>query len=212
MSVTECNGIIEEAFKDSYYNLEDIKTMSMGSNLMVCPYDAMWYFKVLKADATLFHLFANTDKIQRKFTNLDFKSEESSQTLLCKLMLKSEIGDGFAYVIRLQNLPIGMLWLDSPKYNEWAYNLRIWTINFFIFQEYEHKGIMYNALIRVLRQLKNMGVPRIYALVEPENSSCINLLNKGLFYEVENLYFSNKNPNEAKPIVFMIDLTRLTFK
>lgn len=203
-------GVKQEPFKHSYYRLEDIKSMRMGESLMIAPYDAGWLLQA--PDSQVLPLFANSEKIRRFLPGLGFETEESCRKQLEAICIKTEGGLGFTYFVRLQNFPIGMITVNSPIYNEKTMNLRIWSIDFFITEQYEHKGLMFNALARVLNQLKGMGIQRVHALVDVENTSCIRLL-KGLFKEeIDNTHFASRNPGDAKPRVFVIDLSTINFQ
>lgn len=203
------SNIEQEPPRDSYYKLADIKVMQMGS-LMLCPYDAKWYFQA--PDASLLPLIANTEKIKKHLPGLNFNTEESCKKQLEKYMLQTEKGYGFTYVIRAQNCPIGMLFIESPKYNDVVLKLRIWTISFFIIDAYEHNGIMYKSIIRIMNLLNNIGVHNIYAIVDPTNVASIRLLDKCMFTETDNSYFWNKYPNGDKPLVFKVNLPSISFQ
>ncbi len=192
----------EEPVETSYYNLEDIKVMKMG-DFMICPYDAGWYFQV--PDAKILTKFANTDKIRRFLPGLDFSTEKKSKKTLESLFLRAELDMGFTHVIRYNNFPIGMISINSPSYNKMFMHLHVWSIDLFIVDMFEHKGIMYNALLKVLNQLKGMGAQYIYAFVDATNTSSLKLLGNGLFQEVDNCLGVN-------PRIFMIDLKKTRFE
>ena len=197
-------SIFQEPQKDSYYNLEDVKTMRMG-DYMICPYDAMWYFQA--PDSSIIPTLANTEEIRRYLPGLNFETEESCKKTLEACLMKTEAGLGITYVIRNQNYPIGMIMLNSPKYNEKVINLRIWTVDFFITKMFEHKGIMYKSLHKVLNQIKGMDVNYLYATLDKSNTSCKNLLGNGFFTEIDNSHFYNKEAVEEKPLVYRINLS-----
>jgi RimJ/RimL family protein N-acetyltransferase len=204
------SGIKQEPIRQSYYRLEDIKSMRMGESLMIVPYDAGWLLQT--PDYKILPLFANSEKIRRFLPGLGFETEESCRKKLEAICVKTEAGLGFTYFIREQGVPIGMITVDSPLYNAKAMNLRIWSVDFFIIEHCEHQGYMFNALARVLNQLKGMGIQRVHALVDVQNTSCIRLL-KGLFQqEIDNTHFASRNPGDAKPRVFVIDLSTINFQ
>lgn len=203
------SGITQEPIRQSYYRLEDIQHIRMGESLMIAPYDAGW---MDAPDPEFLPLFANSAKIRKFLPGLGFETKESCRKKLDAIYMKTEAGLGFTYFIRMQGYPIGMITVNSPLYNAETMNLRIWSIDFFITEQYEHKGLMFNALARVLNQLKSMEIQRVHALVDVENTSCIRLL-KGLFQqEIDNTHFSSRNPGDAKPRVFVIDLSTINFQ
>lgn len=205
--------VVEEPKQLSYYQTKGIKSMSMGRNLMISPYDAMWYYEFLDTDSKLLPLFANSNAIRKYLPGLNFSNPESTKKTLLGHILRTEKGFGFSYFIRINNAPIGMILVNSPLYNGHSnvLNLNIWTIDFFIAEAFEHKGIMYAALLRVLNQLKNMKVTKIYCMVDSANISCINLINQGLFEEVDNGGFHDRNNPMNIPMLFGIDLSTIKF-
>ena len=195
--------------RSHFYELEYIKYRSMGEELMLAPYDAQYYFQF--PDAKILPALANTKKICRFLPNLGFTDEEATKKRLEGYLLKTENQLGVTYVIRLKNFPIGMIFVNTPLYNKKSIGKAIWTIDFFISEQFEHKGIVYNAVLRVLDEMKNaMGAKIVYALVDQANSDCINLIGKGLFERIDVEGFKNVN-NGIPPLVYMIDIEHTNF-
>ncbi len=203
------SNIIEDHRK-SFYRLGDIRHRSMGGDLMLSPYDAEAFFTY--PDATVLPLLANTDKINRFLPGLGFSDETTTKKRLEGFMYKAEKQLGVTYVIRGSNVPIGMVIVNSPLYNSHAINLSIWTIDFYIAEAFEHKGIMYQSIIRVLNEMKTaMDASVVYALVDRDNIDCRKLLGNGLFEQVDNTGFNNSDTSKEPPLVFMIDLSKINF-
>lgn len=200
----ENKDIIQEQQKSSYFKLEDIKVMKLNDELMICPYDAMWYFEA--PDAKILPQMAESADIKKYLPGLELSTEEECKKTLQGFMMAPEQGIGFTHVIRYQNFPIGMIIVNSPKYNEKVLNLRIWTCDFFITSMFARQGIMTMCLNKVMRQLMGMQVNFLYAVVEPSNRPCIGLLHKCAFTEIDNSHFHNKNHGEADPLVYRINL------
>ncbi|MBQ4291284.1 MAG: hypothetical protein II752_00905 [Muribaculaceae bacterium] len=204
------NGIVEEIEKNDYYKTEDIKTEKFsGGNYSISPYDYFCHEQV--PDASIIPIFANTERIKKYLPGLNFSDEINTKKTLKSFLLKTELGMGFVYIIRQVGLPVGMILVHSPKYNKLVLNLRVWSVDFFVFEAAEHIGLMYNALIRVLRQLKNMGASRVYALVDGENIECINLIGNGMFKQVDNTNFQNTSGG-SKPLVYCMNLEKIRFE
>ena len=203
--------IIDEPENPPYYKTEDIRLMKVGDNFAIAPYDAGWYFEA--PDEKILPIIANTDRIKKYLPGLNFSDEASTKKTLGSLILSTEAGWGFSYILRFQNLPIGAIIVHSPLYNnnDLGQNIRhnIWTIDFFISEIYEGKGIMFQSLCRVLNQLKGMGIPRVYALVDDSNERCLRFV-KNIFDEVETINITNKNTNQ-KPRVFVAEISRINF-
>lgn len=203
------NSIVQDSRK-SFYALEDIKPMSIGESWQVAPYDAFWYFQV--PDAAILPSLTNTTKIKKFLPGLGFDDEKSAKKKLEGLMLKVEAQMGVTYVIRNQNIPMGMIFVNSPLYNKQTINLSVWTVDFFISEMVEHKGVMFQSLIRVLNAMKvSMEAKNVYALVDENNADCIKLLGNGLFTKVDNTGFADNATGSKKPLVYMIDLTKIRF-
>lgn len=203
---------IKDDQRSTFYNLEDIKTRSMGPELMLTPYDGFFLMKFGDADAQSLTMLAKSEKIQRFLPGLGFTDKETTKKRLMSYILKTESQLGVTYIIRGSNFPIGMIFVNSPMYNKKTMNLAVWTIDFFIADFFEHKGIMYRSIIRVLNEMKNaMGAKEVYAIVDRNNADCINVIGNGLFHQEDNNGFHDGRGGED-PLVYMIDLSHINFK
>lgn len=205
-------SIIEEPYKEAYYNLEDIRLMKIGENFSIAPYDFVWFSQV--PDDKIFPIIANTERIRKFLPGLNFSDEKKSKETLKAFVLSPELGMGFTYILRLENIPIGLICVHSPIYNnnDFGTNIHknIWTVDFFISEMYEGNGIMFQSLCRVLNQLKGMGVPRIYALVDDTNTRCLQFI-QNLFDEIEDCNIKNQYTNQAAHI-FVAELSLISFQ
>lgn len=204
-------SVFEEDNRTSFFKLDNICLRKMGGDFCVAPYDAFWWTEA--PDADVLPLIANTPEIKRYLPGMNFLDTEQSKKSLQGYLLQPEAQIGVVYVIRQSNFPIGMIFVHTPKYNKQVLGLKIWSIDFFIASMFEHKGIMKHSLIRVMDQMKSaMGASKVYAFTEPDNKSCINLLKGFNFQEIENTgYIKNPNNPKNKPLVFMIDLSKIKF-
>lgn len=202
-------GFVEDN-RSHFYELEDIKYRSMGAGFMLAPLDGETLIET--PDAKLLPFFANSEKINRFLPGLGFEDEKSTKKQLLGYVFKTENQLGITYVIRGQGIPIGMIFVHSPLYNKTVTNLAIWTIDFFITEAFEHKGIMRTSLIRALSELKSIiGGQTIYALVDRNNTDCINLIGKGIFQQTDNFGFRS-SINGEPPLVYMFDLAKTRFE
>ena len=200
---------IVEDHRTAFYELENIKYRSMGSDLMLAPYDFNFYLEA--PDAKILPTLTNTDRIHRFLPGLGFDDEESTKNHLKGYLFQTENQLGVAYFIRLKNIPIGLVHVDTPLYNKKVIGKAIWTISFFIAEPFENQGIMYNAVLRVLNEMKNaMNAKVVYALVDQDNKDCISFLGKGLFKRVSSDGFLN-NSGVLPPFVYMIDIEHMQF-
>ena len=208
-SHTSTNMKFIEDHRTTFYELEDIKYRSMGGDLMLAPYDFNFYLKA--PDAKILPTLTNTDRIHRFLPGLGFDDEEYAKNHLKGYILQTENQLGVAYFIRLKNIPIGLVHVDTPLYNKKVIGKAIWTIDFFIAEQFENQGIMYNAVVRVLNEMKNaMNAKVVYALVDQDNNDCISFLGKGLFKRVSSDGFKNNNGG-LPPFVYMIDIEHMQF-
>lgn len=193
------------------FDISDLVQISCGAGFVLCPYDYGWLIEA--PDAKIFNMLANTDKIKKYLPGLDFSTEEKANKTLLSLLVRTEAQMGFTYIIRQNNIPIGLINVDTPLYNKSFLGIKIWTIDFFILPEFEHQHIMFNTLLRLLDLLKTrIGVEKIHALVDPQNSECLNLISNGLFVEINNSGFVNKVSKGNIPRVFEMDLTKVKFQ
>ena len=203
---------IEECDSPLSFSLSNVKSIDMGG-LKLVPYDAYWYFSV--PDATVLNLLANTDKLKEFMPGVDFSTEEKAKKALEGYMLRTEQGLGITYVIRNQNIPVGMIFVNTPKYNKIALNLNIWTVDFFAMKSIEHKKIMFNCLCQILSVMKSdFNVPKVYALVNKANIDCLKLIHHPqypLFEEIDNTSFKDKDHPGESPRVFVLNLATMNF-
>lgn len=208
--VKQARAEIKEDHRTRFYNLEDIKYRSMGNDFMLAPYDAFSFFKF--PDAEVLFKLTNSEKIRRFLPGLGFNDEASTKKRLESFIYKVENQLGVTYVIRESNFPLGMIFVNTPLYNKKTMNLAIWTIDFYISDIYEHKGLMYHSILRTLNEMKEvMGAKAVYAIVDKNNQDCINVIGKGLFDLVDNTGFQDGRGGEA-PLVYMIDLSLINFQ
>ena len=208
---TKLPADVIEDNRSSFYSLADIKHRRLGPGFMLSPYDAQAYYEF--QDAIFLPAIANTDKIKRFLPGLGFTNDVECKKRLKGYLYKTEQQLGVTYVIRYNNNPAGMIFVNSPLYNKQTINLSIWTIDFFIWEKMEHNGIMYNSILRVLNEMKTaMGAKYVYAMVDQDNTDCINLLGNGLFKKIDNTGFRSSNSNDAAPLVYMINLETIRFE
>lgn len=192
--------------RNTFYRLEDINTISIEREIEIAPYDARW---IKVPDAKILPLLTKSAEITKYLPHLGFSDETSTRRQLFSYCYKTENQLGVTYVIRVRNLPVGMIFVNTPLFNKKAINIAIWTVDFYISQMFEHKGFMYNSLIRVLNEMrKNMGAVKVYAMVDRNNVSCKKLLTKALFVEIDNTNFHDYAGGN-KPLVYEIDLSKI---
>lgn len=197
-----------------WFSLDSIKTIGCGSFMLV-PYDAKWFTEVLDGDSLLLHHFGNSERIT-KFLDRDFSSPEKVKEYLKKAMFGTELGYSITYVIRGNNYPLGMIIVNTPSKNEHQIDFNEWTMDFFMVDGYDNKGIMSLALPRILKALKeDIHVNSVYFIVDPRNEPCLALLNKfpldEIVHRADMKAFYHK-VDHTKARLFCCNLATLQFK
>lgn len=205
------NADIREDKRSKFYRLEDIKHRSLGDDLMLSPYDAQAF--LMSPDAGFLTRFANTEKIRHALPQLGFETAETARKTLKSFMLRAESQLGVVYFIRYQKFPVGMIAVNSPRFNKETLGLSIWTIDFFMIERCEGRGMMSVALARAMREMKEaMGAEDVYALVYEGNSCSRHILEKFYFEEVDNTGFYDPRDAQETWLVYRADLAHIRFE
>lgn len=200
---------LEEDNRSYYYNIRNINPCFMDSNITLAPYNATAYRRY--RDAIRLPQITNTDKIKRFLPGVNLFDKIAAEQELKKYVYKLENQLGVAYIIRVSDIAMGVIWISTPLFNKKTINYAIWTISFFIADAMEHRGIMYKSIKRVLKEVKLvMGAKYIYALVDKGNKDCVNVIGRGLFQRAVNPGFRNVNNLEETPYVYVADLSSIT--
>ncbi|MGN0028519.1 MAG: GNAT family N-acetyltransferase [Marinilabiliaceae bacterium] len=204
------NADIREDKRAKFYRLEDIKHRSLGDNLMLSPYDAQAF--LMSPDAGFLAKFANTEKIRHALPRLGFETAEAARKTLKGFMLRAEAQMGVVYFIRYQNYPVGMIAVNSPRFNKETLGLSIWTIDFFMIEQCERQGMMSVAMARAMREMKEaMGAEDVYAMVCEDNACSRHLLEKFYFEEIDNTGFHDTQDPRKTWLVYRADLATIRF-
>jgi RimJ/RimL family protein N-acetyltransferase len=196
-----------------YFSLEQLTQEPMGQ-LRLQPIDAGLIFN--EQAQSVIQIFAEqSPRIKKYFPNLDLSSNEKIADYFIKVCNKTELGYEFGYSIKMNSAGdagvIGIIIVHTPAENELAINFPNWTIDFFLFEPLEGKGIMRNCLLRVMNILKNrMSVEKIYAIVDEHNTRSLKLLFKLPFDCLKNIMINPATGERAN--VFCCDLTTITFQ
>ena len=194
-----------------WFNPSDIKSMTMGGNLWIYPCDITAIAE--KMFPTMLFLMGNSERIRRFVPDADFSTEEKAKAYLVDKIINTETGHHFSYCIQQGDGLLGMINIYTPDASEEYMGFPHWTMDFFILDPVEGKGIMKQGLIRALYQLKTaIHVPEIYALVDPRNTRCLNLMSSLPFELEDNTGFSSSDGTGLAPKVFVCKLSTLRFE
>lgn len=194
-----------------YYNLKDITVMSIGSNCCIAPVDAGYLCE--GNVPSMLSLLGNTSRIKQYLPNLDLSTEQNAKRLIEREIVRTESGLGFSYFIMMGQVPIGMIMVNTPDYNEKNIHFSNWTIDFFVFELFEGKGFIKAALPRVLMTLKEkMHVDKVYSIVDASNTRCLNIMNIFPFDEIFQANLRNPQDTNSKVRLFCCNLSTLSFQ
>lgn len=196
-----------------FYTLENIRQIPMG-DVRLQPID----FGLVFNDQALqvIQIFAEqSPRIKKYLPNLDLSSLEVMRKYFANLCKKTELGYEFGYAIKMNsagdNGVIGFIFVHTPDENQYAIGLPEWTLDFCLFEPLEGKGIMRNAILRILNMLKNeLHVSDVYAVVDENNGKCIKLLHLLTFDCQKDKLVDNQTGNLAN--LFHCNLTTLNFQ
>lgn len=124
--------------------------------------------------------------------------EEAEQFLEERYLSRSEEPDGFHYAICLKtdNIPIGYINVDAGESHDFGYALR---------RDCQHKGIMTEAALAVLEEIRKAGIPYITATHDVKNPASGNVMKRmGMTYR-----YSYEEPWQLKNILVTFRMYQL---
>jgi len=188
------------------YRLRDLIAFNLGSNFVLRAFDAVDMAENGESDKILLKAFIDDD-IKVFLPGLLFLNGKSYEDYCKQLYMKVEIGLGFAYSIRMGKVLVGMVYVDTPRYNYKTHGLRVWTIDFFLLSMMRKQGIMSIAIGRMLYLLKEkIGANSVYAMVDRRNVNCIKFLEKHFFEREAQTDLSNAS------YLYKCDLQTINFR
>lgn len=207
----ENKGKVGSKAAGKWFNPSDIKSMTMGGNQWIYPCDITAVAD--KKFPMMLFLLGNSERIRRFVPDADFSTETKAKAYLVDKIINAERGHHFSYCIQQGDGLLGMINIYTPDASEEYMGFPHWTMDFFVLDPVEGKGIMKQGLIRALYQLKTaIHVPEIYALVDPHNTRCLNLMNSLPFDLEDNTGFSSSDGYGPAPKVFVCKLSTLRFE
>ena len=207
----ENKGKVGSKAAGKWFNPSDIKSMTMGGNQWIYPCDITAVAD--KKFPMMLFLLGNSERIRRFVPDADFSTETKAKAYLVDKIINAERGHHFSYCIQQGDGLLGMINIYTPDASEEYMGFPHWTMDFFVLDPVEGKGIMKQGLIRALYQLKTaIHVPEIYALVDPRNTRCLNLMNSLPFDLEDNTGFSSSDGYGPATKVFVCKLSTLRFE
>jgi len=193
-----------------YFSTNDLKVISIGEGFRLQPIDCGLILD--DASQEILMKLGQSDRIKKYLPNLDFSSKDAIEKFIMGLSLKTETGLEFAYSIKVGNLILGMIFVNTPTLNEQMIGLEKWTVDFFILEPFEGKHYMKAALIRMMHFMKtSIHVDDFLMLVDQDNDKCLKLIESLPMDELDNRGFHNPEGNKFPPRVFHCPLSQLRF-
>lgn len=161
-----------------YFSLDQINQVPMGQ-VRLQPIDAR--LAMDPSSQQVVQVMAKTSPdIKKYLPNLNLSSTDAIGTYFRQYYTKTEYGYEFGYSIKMgDDGYLGFIFIHTPAMNEKAINFPKWSIDFCLFEPFRGKGIMLQALSRVLFILKSeMNVREVYAYVDEDNSNCLRMLSR----------------------------------
>ena len=204
--------LLSQDLAGKFFSTNDLKSIPFGnSGVSLRPIDFGLYMD--DANLQMLQLMGDSERIKRFLPSLDFSSKEKIQQLILALCKKTEMGLEFAYGIYVNNAVVGMFFVNTPDYNKAIIGLPEWTMDFFIVEPLEGKGIMLTALQRMLYFLQSsIGVKSLYVLIDQDNTRCLNLIRGLPFDPKDNSGFKIPMNNYVAPLVFECPLSLIQFR
>lgn len=195
----------------NYFTLKQLKA-KVFNNVTIVP--IVEGFLTKEYTIMLSALYEASPNVQKYMPGLDLSSPEKVIETIHKQYIGTKLGYKFSLAILFDDKPCGLVFINTPDYNDIAANFSAWTIDFCLFVPFEGNGIMSSVLPHILCMLKNdFHINELYAIVDSRNDRCLALLPKLYFEEwndPEGQTFDDPNTgNTAK--VFLCTLSGITF-
>lgn len=176
-------------------------------------------FKLVPLDMGIFEskdfpmlglLASTTPELAKWLPGFDLASPESAQKYLRACVLRTEMGLGFTYLIKFNSGVCGMIFVNTPTYNQTTIGFPYWSCDFFLFKPMQGQGLMPKILLGFLLFLKNVfKIHNMYSIVDSKNTACLNMFDKCLFFAKQpDMVFTDPSTGN-KAIAFKCDLTSL---
>lgn len=166
----------------STFDIKDLIGVDLGGGFSLVPLD-MGFLEDDKFPlfATLTH---GTPNVAKWLPGFDISTPESFLSHLRANILRTELGLGFSYIIRFRGGAIGMFFVNTPSYNKTTIGFPHWTIDFFLVDIFQGRGLMPKMLLGFMFFLKDrIGISEIYSIVDSRNLQCLAMFDNCLFFK-----------------------------
>lgn len=169
----------------STFELKKLKAVNLGGGFSLVPLDKGF---LEDDELPMFATLTNgTPNIAKWLPGFDVSTPESFFKHINANILRAELGLGFTYIIKFRGGSIGMLFVNTPAYNETTIGFPHWTIDFFLVGLLQGKGLMPKILLGFMLYLKEeIGIPEMFSVVDSRNIQCLAMFDKCLFFKKKN--------------------------
>lgn len=185
-----------------------LQGIDLGGPFKLVPLDDNFFNK---KDLLMIDLLARTTpELAKWLPGFDLSTPESTHKYLRACILRTEMGLGFTYLIKFNAGVCGMIFVNTPTYNETTINFPYWSCDFFLFKPMQGKGLMPKILLGFLVFLKNVfKIQNMYCIVDSKNTACLNMFDKCMFFKNQPDMIFTDPSTDNKAIAFKSDLVSL---
>ena len=152
---------------------EEIRFIPVGDELILKPIIP----QLIQQEAMLYLFNTNNEGVEKYLPSVHANNEEEAVKKLSEFENKMLLKQGLLYCIRFKQkqFPVGYINLNSPLCPT---GLDSWTVDFWMAESMQGKGMMTPSLYCLLAHLQERGVPEVKALVSSDNVRSINTLER----------------------------------
>ncbi|MBB6236758.1 RimJ/RimL family protein N-acetyltransferase [Pedobacter sp. AK013] len=152
---------------------EKIRFISVGEDIILKP----TMIEVFDQEAAMYLLNSKTVGVKKYLPSVYVETIEEAKKKLLNFSEKMLLRGSILYGIRQRKMqaPMGYIHLNTPLMQT---GLNSWTLDFWLGENAQGKGLMTASLYYVLQYLQNYGVSEIKALVHSDNEKSINVLER----------------------------------
>lgn len=175
------------------FSKESLQGIDLGGPFTLVPLDKSIFNS---KDFPMIGLMANmTPDLSKWLPGFDLSTPERARTYINACVMRTELGMSFTYLIKMNSGICGMIFVNTPIYNQTTIGFPYWSCDFFLFKPMQGQELMPKILLGLFLFLKNvMKIHNIYSIVDSKNIACINMLNKCLFYKKrDDMIFTDPN-------------------
>lgn len=158
---------------------EKIKIINVFNGLTITPIN----YNLIDLESEIYLLNSYDSDVKKYLPNAFVENLKEAKDKLLEYLKKTTFFDSILYCIRMENIPIGYISLNSPLSNT---GLNNWSIDFWINKDYRKKGIMIASLHKTILHMKSMDILGVLMSISHDNYPSISLAQKLGFTIINN--------------------------